>query len=160
MKALSEMAVVMAVTGVAAAGHWLMAGKPGVTTGTEVAGQVALKPGEVFLADVLAMGDDGLLWVDARSDAEWRADGVEGSVNITPKGGAAIDAQLEREMTRLFEARRVVIYCADAGCGLSHQVAEVMRGFGDLVSGEILVLHGGHEALKAAGLVRNSSEGP
>lgn len=154
MNALGEVAAVVVITGAVAIGHWWVSGKPVPDSmAGGVAGVVVLKEGEVRLAELLKEGSDGLLWVDARSESEWRKNGIEGSVHVSTTSDLGIGEQLEREMERFFGASRVVIYCSDAGCGLSHEVAKRMAEYEDLVGGEIVVLHGGFKALEAAGMI-------
>ena len=95
-----------------------------------------------------------VLWVDARSRAEWRRDGVPGSLlfNINP---AEDMNQMEAAAAqRISEAARVVVYCASDSCGVSSQVAARIRAMG--LGPEVYVLHGGWRALRAAGMVAGS----
>lgn len=162
MRGLVELSLILVATALVAGGHWLVAGRPNPVLVALPAGAggepVALKPGEVRLAEVLGQ-PAGLLWVDARAPAEWQLNGVPGSVNLSPRAEEPLDAQIAAIVDRLGGTSRVVVYCADANCGLSHEVAEALHPYRDLFGGDIVVLHGGVEVLRAAGVITSSSAG-
>ncbi len=162
MRGLVELALILGVSALAATAHWVVAGRPApvLVSTTAIAGEpvIALKPGEVMLAEILGEAG-GVLWVDARAPEEWQENGVHGSVNLSPRATEPLDAQIAAIVDRLGGSSRVVIYCADAGCGLSHEVAEALKPYRDLFGGDIVVLHGGVEVLRAAGVIRSSSAG-
>ena len=112
-----------------------------------------LKAGEVCLEQISS--DGKVLWIDARSRSDWQKTGVQGSLlwNLDP----AEDMQaFEAEVAmRLMETPRVIVYCGDENCGISHQVAERIRAL--QMGAEVSVLRGGWRALSEAGRIKDSS---
>jgi len=149
MKALRQALWIGCVALAAAGLTYVVAGPPSRAI---ACAPEALKPGEICLADVLARWPekDRVLWVDARQRADWERDGVPGSIlwNLTEDQGPFEIAAMER----LADAPPVVVYCDSEHCGVSAQVAEKIRALG--AAGEVRALHGGAEALKAAGLIK------
>ncbi len=95
-----------------------------------------LHPGEIRLTDARVLDP---IWVDARSEAEYAERHIPGALffdqNDPGRSMADVAALwLERP-------RPIIIYCADAACGTSRQVAEQMRG--NLPGAEIYSLRGG-----------------
>jgi rhodanese-related sulfurtransferase len=153
MNAAGQLALISAIALAAAGGTWLVKGPPVRVMSCDPA---TLKPDEVCLQQIPA--DAEVLWVDARSRAEWMNNGLPGSVlwNLDP----AEDMQaFEAEVAvRVAAVARVVVYCGDENCGVSRQIAERIRALG--LGAEVSVLHGGWRALSEAGRVRNSSPDP
>ena len=110
----------------------------------------SLKPGEICLRDVTSRWGGKVLWIDARQRNDWEKDGVPGSLlwNLTEDQQAFEAAAMER----LVEGLPVIVYCDSASCGLSAQVAAKIRALE--VAPEVHSLHGGAEALKAAGVLK------
>lgn len=153
MKPLGQFAMLVALTWIAAAATWWIKGPP---ERRFVCDHSTLKPGEVCLED---LGEqDGILWVDARSRELWQKNGVAGSIlwNLDP--GEDMRVFEAEAAPRILEASKVVVYCNDQDCGISHQVAERIRVL-DL-GGDVLVLRGGWRALSEAGKVTDSSQAP
>ena len=153
MKSLGQFAVLVALTWIAAGATWWIKGPPERLFHCDPA---SLKPGEVCLEDV--KGQPGLLWIDARSRSKWQADGLPGSIlwNLDPEEDMRV---FEAEAApRLLEASKVVVYCDDQNCGISHQVADRVRAL-DL-AGEVVVLKGGFRALREAGMIKGSNPAP
>lgn len=153
MSALAQLAVIAAVALAAASGTWLVKGPPQRALACDPA---TLKPDEVCLAQVPA--GEPVVWVDARLRAEWRKNGVPGSVlwNLDPtEDMQAFEAELA---LRVMETPRVVVYCGDENCGVSRQVAARIRALG--LGAEVSVLFGGWRALAEAGRVTYSSPAP
>ncbi len=153
MKALAQLVVISIVALAAAGATWLVKGPPQRTL---VCDPAAIAPDEVCLQEIPA--DAVVLWVDARSRAEWEANGLPGSVlwNLDPAEDMTV---FEAEVAmRIMETPRVIVYCGDENCGVSRQVAERIRGLG--LGAEVSVLHGGWRALAEAGRVKDSSSGP
>lgn len=129
---------------------WRVKGPPQRTLSCD---EKVLKPGEVCLTSVHQQS--GILWIDARSRADWSKNGHPDAVlwNLDPAEDAqAMEATV---MNRLMDARLVVIYCSDDSCGTSHQVAARVRQLG--VAPDVVVLFGGWRALKEAGMVKDSN---
>jgi len=141
MNALAQFAVVSAVSLAAAGGSWLLKAPPEEKPAF-VCDPAKIRDDEICLADVKG----NFLWVDARSRAEWKENGLEGSIlwNMDPKEDAYL---FEREAApHIAAAELVVVYCGSEKCGTSREVAEKIRGldFGP----EVKTLHGGWDALR------------
>ncbi|GAA5482642.1 rhodanese-like domain-containing protein [Haloferula sargassicola] len=157
MRVTHEMTAIVAAAVLLSAGHWLADGRPSGIPAVELA-KTPLKEGEIALATLQEEGLDGVVFIDARKPEEWRADGLEGSINVTTLSDQDLVQQLEPHLERLMTARRIVVYCGDIHCGLSHELAERLRdGFSDVLPGRPLVLQGGMTALREAGLVKETS---
>lgn len=160
MKSVTELGLITGVALLAGLGNWLIEGKPSADPVKEL-GQMPLKEGEILLEQALKEGGEGLVWVDARPTENWKAERMRGSINITMQSDEALGDQIVRHQDALFGASRVIVYCDDVHCSVSHDLSERLKGeYRDLVAGEILVLHGGMTALRGAGLVTNSSPSP
>ena len=150
MNFASQIAVIAAAALAAAAGTYLAKGPPVRQLFCDTA---TLKPDEICLQQIPA--GTAVLWVDARPRAEWRKNGVEGSLlwNLDPaEDMLAFEAEAA---ARIVETPRVIVYCGDENCGISRQVADRIRRM-DL-GAQVSVLRGGWRALSEAGRVRNSS---
>lgn len=98
-----------------------------------------LLPGEIRLEDARVLD---VIWVDARSEEDFAQAHAPGALWYDPADPTA-------SMTRLLEQwlqapHTIVVYCADAGCGTSKQVAEELRA--NLPDAEIYSLKGGWDA--------------
>jgi rhodanese-related sulfurtransferase len=100
-----------------------------------------LAPGEERLPTVLAWGES-VLWVDARSADEYRADHVPGAILLNLESW---DELLPNFLDQWSPDKKVVVYCSAATCELSHEVAERLRKSG---IASVFVLKGGWEAWK------------
>lgn len=148
MNALGQMVAVAGIATLGALASWLVIGPPERAVPCAPAD---LQPWEVCLAAVQA-NPDGVLWVDARPRAEWQRDGLRGSILVTDHRDENLDALVAEAFPKLVNARMVVVYCSDKGCGTSKTVAKILR---DLQAGpEVVFLHGGWRALAAAGMVK------
>jgi rhodanese-related sulfurtransferase len=85
-----------------------------------------LAPGEERLPTVLAWGES-VLWVDARSADEYRADHVPGAILLNLESW---DELLPNFLDQWSPDKKVVVYCSAATCELSHEVAERLRKSG------------------------------
>ena len=120
---------------------------------------------EVKLTTVVNDWDGDVLWVDARKREEWKRNGLPGSVLINLESDEDFDSMIAEALPRINQAKRIVIYCGDSGCGTSHEVSKRLCGYGLGVKGdrtksdpaangpEIYVLYGGWDTLAKAGLV-------
>lgn len=152
MSSLRQLAAIVAVALTASGVTWLVKGPPVRTLACD---PTVLKSDEVCLQQIPE--NAAVVWVDARSRADWQRNGLPGSVlwNLDP----AEDMQaFEAEVAlRVSETPRVIVYCGDESCGVSRQVAGRINALG--LGAEVSVLHGGWRALSEAGRVRNSSPG-
>jgi rhodanese-related sulfurtransferase len=153
MRTVTELALVLVVSSLAAVATWKIAGPPDRTVNV-VCDPARIGPDEICLATVQAEWRD-VLWIDARPEAEWKKDGVPGSIHLTTVGGGSFEEQLEVSFERLGSARRAVVYCGDVGCGISKEVVKRLREYG--MPPEVKALHGGSAALQAAGLLKSSN---
>ena len=153
MNAIAQLAAVSAFALAAAGGTWLVKGPPQRTLPCDPA---KIAADEVCIEQIPA--DSAVLWVDARSRAEWRKNGLPGSVlwNLDP--AEDLNAFEAETAMRIAETPRVIVYCGDENCGVSRQVAKRILEIG--LTDDVKVLHGGWRALEAAGRVTGSNSGP
>lgn len=82
------------------------------------------------------------LWIDARSEAEYRDAHVPGALLLNPENWTLL-------VPKVLEAwepdRAAIVYCNSPGAQASHEVAERLR---DFKLGSVFVLHGGWNAWK------------
>jgi hypothetical protein len=138
MNTARQLFLIIVITAVAALVTWRIHGPPQRIPFCDPA---SLKPDEICLADVPA----NVLWVDARSRADWMRNGVAGSIlwNLDPAEDAQ---QMEAEaVARIIQHTDVVVYCGDESCGISRQIADRIRALGMGV--HVRVLFGGWQAL-------------
>jgi rhodanese-related sulfurtransferase len=160
VKSFAELGLIGGFAIVAGLGNWLIAGRPSPDPEKEVE-QVPLKDGEILLDHALKGDDEGVVWIDARPTEAWRKESMRGSINVTMLSDEPLGDQLARHVDAIFGARRVIVFCDDVHCSVSHDLSEQLKGeYRDMVAGEILVLHGGMTVLRSAGLTRNSSPDP
>jgi rhodanese-related sulfurtransferase len=153
MNALAQLVTIAAVSLAAAGGTFLIKGPPQRALRCDPA---AIQPDEVCLEQI----PDGaaVVWVDARSRADWEKNGLPGSVlwNLDPAEDAtAFEAGVAMKIA---ETPRAIVYCGDENCGVSRQVAARIREIG--MEADVSVLHGGWRALNEAGRIRNPSRNP
>ena len=151
MRTITELALVLTLSSAAAVATWKIAGPPDRSA---VCDPAVIAPDEICLATVQAEWKD-VLWIDARPEAEWKKDGVPGSIHLTTVGSGSFEEQMEASFERLGQAQRAVVYCGDVGCGVSKEVVKRLREFG--IVSEVKALHGGTAALQAAGLLKSSN---
>jgi rhodanese-related sulfurtransferase len=153
MKAVAQLAVITVLSIAAAGATWWIKGPPTRLLHCDPA---TLKEDEVCLESIPP--DAEVVWVDARSRADWEKNGVPGSLlwNLDPtEDMQAFEATIA---AGILMSPRVIVYCGDENCGVSRQVAERIRAL-DL-GAKISVLHGGWRALSEAGRVKGSSPKP
>jgi rhodanese-related sulfurtransferase len=150
MTGLGQLVAIACASMVAAGGTFLLKGPP---QRMFICDPSVLKPGEVCLQQIPA--DATVLWIDARLRKDWEKTGVPGSIlwNLDP----AEDMQaFEAEAAmRIMESPRVIVYCGDENCGISHQVAD--RVLGLQLNAQVSVLRGGWRALRDAKRVKDSN---
>lgn len=93
---------------------------------------------------VSAARGQAVLWVDARTAAEYAEGHEPGAIHLNETNwGTGV---MELMMVWLEEPRVMVVYCAEAGCGSSKRLAMRLR---EAVTGaEVYWLKGGWEALQ------------
>jgi rhodanese-related sulfurtransferase len=149
MKPWVQLAVIAGIALLAAAATFWIKGPPSRAYYCDPS---SLKAGEICLKDVPIEAE--VLWVDARSRADWEKSGVPGSLlwNLDPaENMQAFEAACAE---RILATPRVIVYCGDENCGVSRQIAECILGL-DL-GAEVSVLRGGWRALNEAGRSKRS----
>lgn len=146
MNALAQLASISMLSLAGAGSTFLIAGPP---LRTLVCDPSLLKPDELCLEAVPDSTE--IVWIDARSRADWKKNGLPGSVlwNLDPSEDMqAFEAEVA---SKVAVSPQVMVYCGDENCGVSRQVAARIRAL-DL-GAQIQVLHGGWRALREAGRV-------
>jgi len=101
-------------------------------------------PDEIALA--VARAHRGpLLWIDARSDAEFARDHIPEALALDP---ARWETGIRAVLRAWQPGTRVIVYCRAAGCGTSRNVADRLRR--DYGLTDVWVLRGGWEAWQEA----------
>lgn len=152
MNAIVQLAAIGVISFAAAGGTYLVKGPPVRVIPCDPA---TLKPGELCLEQVPE--GDKILWVDARHRKDWEKNGLPGSVLWSLDASEDMQAAEAEVATRIMDTPRVIVYCGDENCGLSHQVADKIRALG--LGAEVSVLRGGWSALRDAGKVKDSNPG-
>jgi rhodanese-related sulfurtransferase len=156
MNAAAQLGLIALVSLAAAAGTWLVK-PPAPKPNAFACDPSKLNEDEICLADV----EGNVLWVDARSRAEWQQNGLEGSIlwNLDPKEDAN-EMEAGAVMRIATGVEQVVVYCSSQACDTSRQIADRIRAL-DL-DPPVKTLHGGWDALKGLGHnpLRGSSPGP
>lgn len=142
MTAVPQLGIIAFISLVAATGTWLVKGPP-EKPAAFVCDPENLDEGEICLTDV----EENVLWIDARSRAEWEENGLKGSVlwNLDPKEDAN-EMEAGAVMRIAAGVDQVVVYCGSETCGTSKQIAERIRAL-DL-GPPVKSLHGGWDALR------------
>jgi len=150
MRPLTQLMVIAGISLVAVVSTFFIKGPP---SRLFYCNPVTLKAGEVCLEQI----PQGVpvLWVDARSRAEWEISGVPESAlwNLDPtEDMQAFEADVAM---RIMTSPRVIVYCGDENCGLSRQIAD--RIIALQLGANVSVLRGGWRALKEAGRIKDSN---
>lgn len=105
-----------------------------------------LDPLEICM-DSVKQWQGEVLWVDARTRAEWTQGHVKDAVYLNLGDAEGFDNLVAAELERLASAKHVVVYCGGSGCELSKDVARRLKelDFGN----EVRALHGGWSVLAA-----------
>jgi len=83
---------------------------------------------------------DGVLWLDARSDADYARRHIPGALPLNEDNW---DEQLRMMLTAWSPERKLVVYCSRKTCNASHEVAERLRK--EVGLSNVYVLEGGWE---------------
>jgi len=151
MKVSAQFSAVLAIA-LAAAGvtYWVQ----GPPTREVPCDPAKLKADEVCLGRVMSEWKGRVLWVDARSRADWQRNGMAGSAlwNLDPTENMQT---FEAEVAgRMIDGPKVVVYCGSEKCDTSRQVADRIKAL--QLGNEVVVLYGGWRALAAAGLTKGN----
>lgn len=104
----------------------------------------ALAPGEVALSTALSWKNK-VLWLDARSEKDFRENHVPGALPLNEDDW---DALLAKVLDAWSDDKIIVVYCSSLGCHASHEVARRLRE--EVGLKQVYVLKGGWETWKAA----------
>jgi rhodanese-related sulfurtransferase len=147
MKPIAQLAAIVALALAAAGTTYWFKGPP---VRRYLCDPATLKADEICLAQVSPNAK--ILWVDARSRTDWQKSGLPGSVlwNLDPSEDMqAFEAEIAAQ---IIDTPRVIVYCGDENCGLSHQIAARIRQL--QLGADVSVLRGGWRALNDAGPTR------
>jgi len=103
-----------------------------------------LPPDQIALVDARQL-QGPVLWLDARSEAEFTRDHIPPALPLDEEHW---DAQIETVLQRWQPGTTVIVYCSQAGCGASGRVAGRLRR--DYGLTDVRVLHGGWAAWQQA----------
>ncbi|MCX8496065.1 MAG: rhodanese-like domain-containing protein [Akkermansiaceae bacterium] len=146
MNTIAQLATIACISLGAAVGTFWIKGPPQRRLDCNPA---TLRPGEICLEQIPP--DAKILWVDARPRSQWQRNGLPGSVLWSLDHSENLQAFEAEVAARIIETPRVIVYCGDENCGLSHQVAAQIEAL--QLDAEISVLHGGWRALDDAGKI-------
>lgn len=146
-KSLAQAVAIAAISGVGVIGSHVIYGPP---DRKYHCARETLKPGEICLVDVPA--GVPVLWVDARTRAEWSKNGLKNSVLWSLESSEDTKVFEADVAQRIMEIPRVIVYCSGEDCSLSHEVAERIRKLE--LGADVSVLKGGWHALNGAGMIR------
>ena len=104
-------------------------------------GPDALQEGEITLDAALAHQPPPL-WIDARSEAEYRDEHIPGALLLNPEHWEALVA---KALEAWEPDRTAIVYCSAPAAQASREVAERLRA---CQLGPVFVLHGGWNAWK------------
>jgi rhodanese-related sulfurtransferase len=153
MKTIGQLAAIVSISLAAAGGTYWIKGAPVRSFRCDPA---SLKADEICLEQIPL--NARILWVDARLRREWQANGLAGSVLWNLDSNEDMQAMEAETAMRIIETPRVIVYCGDENCGLSHQVAGKIRAL--QLGAEVSVLRGGWRALSEAGRIKDSNQKP
>ena len=114
--------------------------------------QGQLPPGRICLDTVLKEYGDKVVWVDARSEADYELNHLmlpDNRMFPIRKGAAMqdqVDAAMERMLAAAEQGECIVVFCT-ADCGSATEVADHLRSLG-IVEAPVYVLEGGWDVLR------------
>jgi len=100
-----------------------------------------LEGGEIAIAAALQRQPPPL-WIDARSDADYRDEHVPGALPLNAENWALL---VPKVLESWEPEQTAIVYCSSPGGQASREVAERLR---DFKLGSVFVLHGGWKAWK------------
>ena len=112
--------------------------------------QTDLEGDQVCLETVLKQWGGEVLWVDARSQAEFKKGRMAGALLITETDAdnmIALPDNMEAIGMSGVQGKKLVVYCGTDACGGSKLVAKKIRDTG--FHSEVFVLYGGWKAVLA-----------
>ena len=121
--------------------------------------QDKLPENRICLETVLSRYGDKIIWIDARSAADFELNQLMLSENrmFPIRKGPAMQQQVDAAIGRMLEAAErnecIVVFCT-ADCTASDEIAAELRDLG-LIDAPIYTLEGGWPVLKASGMVND-----
>ncbi|MBR2313221.1 MAG: rhodanese-like domain-containing protein [Akkermansia sp.] len=118
--------------------------------------QDKLPPGRICLETLASQFHNRVVWVDARSQADFELNHLMLAENrmFPIRKGADLQQQIDAAIGRLLEAAEngeaVVVFCTGE-CTASEEIAAELRALG-MIDAPVYVLEGGWEVLKASGM--------
>lgn len=118
--------------------------------------QEQLPPGRICPETLAAQYGDRVVWVDARSQGDFELNHLMLPENRMfpirkgPEMQQQIDAAIDRMLQAAERQECIVVFCT-AACTASEEIAAELRELG-MLEAPIYILHGGWDALKAAGM--------
>lgn len=148
MRWIYQSLALIAISALAAGAIYLLVGAPDRSVPCV---QAELEADQVCLETVLSEWGGDVLWVDARSDREYKKGHLPDAILI-PETDAENQIAVPETMERIgmagVESRKLVVYCGTDACGSSELVAEKIRATG--FHSEVYVLFGGWKAVMAS----------
>ncbi len=116
---IQALVIIAIATGIAVASIWLHPRAPAwyLTRTTDV---WELSPDQVS-----GLGG-GVVWIDARSDAEYAKDHRPGAILLNEENWGDLVFAVQDELSDAI-GKPVVVYCDGSGCERSHHIAERLR---------------------------------
>ena len=118
--------------------------------------QDKLPRGRICPETLAAQYGDRVVWVDARSQADYELNHLMLADNrmFPIRKGAEMQQQIDAAIGRMLEAAEqgecIVVFCT-AECTASEEIADELRGLG-IIEAPIYTLHGGWDSLKSSGM--------
>ena len=118
--------------------------------------QSKLPEGRICLETLRTRHQDRVVWIDARSQSDFELNHLMLAENrmFPIRKGAEMQQQIDAAIGRMLEAAErqecIVVFCT-AECTASEEIAAELRELG-LIEAPIYTLHGGWDALRAAGM--------
>lgn len=120
--------------------------------------QEKLPQNRICLETVLSRYGDKVVWIDARSAADFELNQLMLKENrmFPIRRGVDMQMQIDAAIGRLLETQErgecVVVFCTN-DCSSAEEIAEELRSLG-MIEAPIYILEGGWDALKAHNLLR------
>ena len=130
--------ILVVLAALSAAAHFAIGPRPAALSSS--AG-----PGEILVADARAILTP-VLWVDARSRANFETAHVPGAILLN---GLEWESLAPEFLDAWEPGATIIVYCDGGACTASHDIAERLRKQFELPD-KVLVLKGGWEAWQAA----------
>lgn len=147
MKLISQILLILSAVAILVAITYFVRGAGAVEkVGHEKESQPTAKESSIsegYISIKQANAMQNVLWIDARSRAQWQSNGKQGSLFITLDPREDLQLLIEQNMQRLYQAEQakelVVIYCNQTNCSDSQLVKNALTEAGFELNIKILV---------------------